>query len=336
MSSIPVFVGLDYHQDSVQVAVIDQQGRRLANHRCVNSWQAVAKAVQPHGQVVRAAVESCCGAADFAQELVEKAGWCVDLSHPGFCARMKQNPDKHDLADSELLADLQRAGYLPKVWLAPQPIRELRQLVRYRQQQVNQRRDVKLRIGALLREQRVKCPLEKVSRWSVKWVKWLKSQAALSEQGRWVTDRHLARLKLLDEEIAATERRLQQVTADDSLVKKLLEQRGIGLVTACVLRAQIGRFDRFRNGKQLSHFAGLSPRNVSSGARQATAGLIRSGDPLLRATLIEAAHRLIWHQDRWARLARALRARGKPASLVTAAVANRFVRWLHHEMLAVK
>jgi transposase len=336
MSSIPVFVGLDYHQDSVQVAIIDQQGRRLANRRCENDWQAVVKAVEPHGRVVRAAVESCCGAADFAQQLVDRVGWCVDLSHPGFCARMKQNPDKHDLADSELLADLQRAGYLPKVWLAPQPIRELRQLVRYRQQQVNQRRDVKLRVGALLREQRIKCPLGKVSRWSSKWVNWLKMQAPLSEKGRWITDRHLARLQLLNEEIAAVEKRLEQVTAEDPLIKKLLEQPGIGLVTACVLRAQIGRFDRFRNGKQLSHFAGLSPRNVSSGARQATAGLIKSGDPLLRATLIEAAHRLIWHQDRWAKLAKALRARGKSASVVTAAVANRFLRRLHHEMVSAK
>ncbi len=43
---------------------------------------------------------------------------------------MKQNPDKSDKADAWVLADLIRLGYLPKVWLAPEEIRQLRSLVR--------------------------------------------------------------------------------------------------------------------------------------------------------------------------------------------------------------
>jgi len=43
------------------------------------------------------------------------------------------------------------------------------------------------------------------------------------------------------------------------------------------IRAEIGRFDRFRTGKQMARFCGLSPHNASSGARQADAGLIRAG-----------------------------------------------------------
>ncbi len=41
-----------------------------------------------------------------------------------------------------------------------------------------------------------------------------------------------------------------------------------------MLRAEIGRFDRFGSGKQLARFCGLSPRNASSGTRQADAGLV--------------------------------------------------------------
>ncbi len=50
---------------------------------------------------------------------------------------MKQGPDKTDWGDARLLVDLVRVGYLPKVWLAPENIRELRRLVRYRQQRAN-------------------------------------------------------------------------------------------------------------------------------------------------------------------------------------------------------
>lgn len=44
---------------------------------------------------------------------------------------------------------------------------------------------------------------------------------------------------------------------------------GVGLATAKMLWAEIGEIDRFRTGKQLARFIGLTPRNVSSGERQA-------------------------------------------------------------------
>ena len=103
-------------------------------------------------------------------------------------------------------------------------------------------------------------------------------------------------------------------------------------MTAWTLRAEVGRFDRFRSGKQLARFCGLSPKNASSGQRQADAGLIKAGSELLRATLIEAAHRLIRFDPRWGALGAKLRAAGKPGSVVAAAVANRWVRWLYHRM----
>jgi len=103
-------------------------------------------------------------------------------------------------------------------------------------------------------------------------------------------------------------------------------------VTAWTLRAEVGRFDRFRSGKQLARFCGLSPKNASSGQRQADAGLIRAADPQLRTVLIEAAHRLARLDPRWRALAGRRRSAGKPGSVVAAAVANRWVRWLYHRM----
>jgi len=106
-------------------------------------------------------------------------------------------------------------------------------------------------------------------------------------------------------------------------------------VTAWTLRAEIGRFDRFRSGKQLARFCGLSPRNASSGNRQADAGLIRAANPQLRAVLIQAAHRLARLDPKWRALALRLRSAGKPGSVVAAAVGNRWVRWLFHQMQPV-
>jgi transposase len=327
----PVFVGLDYHTASVQVCVLDRAGQVLLNQACANDWRVIRDAVARFGTGVRAAIEACSGSADLAEELVTKAGWLVDLAHPGYVARMKGNPDKTDFSDARMLADLERVGYLPKVWHAPAEVRELRRLVRYRQQLVGERRNAKLRIGALLRDSRVAAP-EGVNPWTVAWVVWLARDAGLSGQTRWVMDRHLARLQALAADIKAAEERLARVTADDPLVAALVAMKGIGLVTAATIRAEIGRFDRFRTGKQAARFCGLTPRNASSGQKQADAGLIKAGNPQLRVVLIETAHRLARYDARWKTLATGMKARGKPGSVVAAAVANRWVRWLFHQM----
>lgn len=328
-----VFVGLDYHSGSVQVCVMDDQGKVLLNRSYGNDRQEIVAAVQRCCGalvIVQAAIESCCGAANLAEELISQAGWSVDVAHPGYVNRMKQNPDKTDFSDAQLLADLERVGYLPRVWLAPEEVRELRRLVRYRQDLAQDRRGIKLRIRAMLREARIADP--NCRPWTQAWLRWLRESAPLSVQSRWVMDRQLRRLELLQESIQEVELRLRDLAVTDPQVQRLLAQPGIGLITAVTIRAEIGRFDRFRSGKQLSRFCGLSPRNASSGEKQADAGLIKAGNRELRAVLIEAAHRLARYDERWHELNLALRARGKKGSVVAAAIANRWIRWLYYRM----
>src|SRR5262249_45549606 len=161
-----------------------------------------------------------------AEELVARAGWTVHLAHPGYVARIKQSPDKTDYQDARLLADLVRVGYLPKVWLAPESVRELRRLIRYRQQLVERRRDTELRIRAVLRDQRCR-PWPGVTAWTRVWLVWLE-QALLSEQSRFIVTKHLAELKRLAKDIAEVEKRLATMTAKDPVVARLLKQPGIG------------------------------------------------------------------------------------------------------------
>jgi len=334
MNDSTVFVGLDYHQASVQVCVENRSGDVLLNRRCRNAWESIVEAVRPCGTVARVAVESCSGAANLAEELIQQACWQVDLAHPGYVQRLKGSPDKTDFSDARLLADLERVGYVPRVWLAPEEVRELRRLVRYRQQLVNERRNIKLRVGALLRDQRIRNAPARP--WTLAWLAWVGQASRLSEQSRWIVARHLIRMKQLSIEIREVEGRLTSATKADPVVEGLCALSGIGPVTAWTIRAEIGRFDRFGTGKQLSRFCGLSPRNASSGARQADSGLIKAGNRELRATLIEAAHRLIRFDRKWGDLAGTLLARGKPKCVVVAAVANRWVRWLFHQMQPTK
>lgn len=83
MSSVPVFVGLDYHQDTVQVCVLDRQGKQLWNQSVKNDAGVIADRITRHGKPRRIAIEACCGAADLAEELATDRNFPVQLAHPG-------------------------------------------------------------------------------------------------------------------------------------------------------------------------------------------------------------------------------------------------------------
>jgi hypothetical protein len=187
MSNLPLFVGLDYHQDSVQVCVLDARGRVLLNRPARNDVDDLARAVAPlGGSVERVGIEACCGAADLGEQLADRLGWRVSLAHPAYVARIKSSPDKSDFSDGRLLADLTRVGYLPRVWLAPANVRALRLLVNHRQRLVDCGRALKLQVGGVLREQRVKIDEDRGSRWSKTWVASVRDNQRLSEHARWV------------------------------------------------------------------------------------------------------------------------------------------------------
>ena len=103
MENVPVFVGLDYHSKSVQVCVLDASGAVLVNRKCGNSVAEIGAAIGAGREVRRAAVESCCGAADLADGLIADLKWPLSLAHPGYVQRMKHNPDKTDFADARML-----------------------------------------------------------------------------------------------------------------------------------------------------------------------------------------------------------------------------------------
>ena len=329
MCMIPVCVGFDYHDDSIRICVMSQSGKTLLNRSVANSVELVIQAVRRFAREAVCAVEACCGAADFAHQLARRTGWTVRLAHPGYARRLKQSPDKSDHDDARLLADLVRVKYLPEVWLAPTEVRELRRLVRYRQQLKRSRVELKLQIRALLREERVKPPARA---WTKAWQAWLEESSGLSTAAQWILREQLIRLAELDQHLKRVHERLDEQVAEDPLIPALEQHSGVGRVTAVTLRAEIGSWRRFRSGKELARYCGVTPCNASSGKRVADAGLVKSGNRELRAVLIEAAHRLAQHDERWRLLRDKLR-QTKPYNVAMAAIANRWIRWLYHQMI---
>jgi transposase len=134
------------------------------------------------------------------------------------------------------------------------------------------------------------------------------------------------------------------------LVRNLQVLRGIRLVSAATLVAEVGDLTRFDNPKQLMAYVGLVPSEHSSGARAKRGRITRAGNPQARTMLIEAgwSYRLPAREERryrervvdlpediqaieWkaqVRLCqryRRLAAAGKPQPKVTTAIARELV-----------
>jgi transposase len=130
MVMLPVYVGVDYHEDTIRVCVMEPDKKVLFSRDQPNDVRRVAAAIRLFGQPAGVALEACCGAADFATELIALTGWNIRLAHPGYVHGMKRGPDKTDAQAAEVLADLLRTDHLPEVWLADSITRPLRRLRR--------------------------------------------------------------------------------------------------------------------------------------------------------------------------------------------------------------
>jgi transposase len=76
---------------------------------------------------------------------------------------------------------------------------------------------------------------------------------------------------------------------------------GVGVLTATALVANLGDPAAFANGRQVSAWAGLTPRQHSSGGKTQLLGISKHGDSYLRTLLIHGARAVVSSlKRRWA------------------------------------
>lgn len=89
------------------------------------------------------------------------------------------------------------------------------------------------------------------------------------------------------------EQRLEEFAARDVAVQRYRSVPGVGVLTATALRAGAGDLSRFRSGRQLSAWLGLTPREHSSGEKRRLGRLTKRGDTSLRTLLIHGARAVL-------------------------------------------
>jgi len=97
----------------------------------------------------------------------------------------------------------------------------------------------------------------------------------------------------LDEKIAKLDKMIQAEAANTAPCKRLMRVSGIGPQTALALFAHVGNATHFKNGRQMSAYLGLTPREHSSGGKQRLLGISKRGNVRLRTLLLLGARAAI-------------------------------------------
>ena len=223
------------------------------------------------------------------QRQIASAGHECAVVAPSLIPRKPGARIKTDRRGALNLAKLHRAGELTSVWVPDQAHEAVRDLVRARMAAVRTLRQARQQLsGFLLRHGR------HYSRtaWTQLHRRWLASLKFDEAVHHIVLEDCIAAV-----EAAAARRDRLEAHIDAALpgwslapvVHALQSMRGMGVVTAATLVAELGDITRFANPRQLMAYVGLVPSEHSSGRSRRQGGITKAGNHTARRVLIEAA-----------------------------------------------
>ncbi len=294
MSECSGYVGLDVHKETIAVAVA-RAGRGKAEYwgeigNCRKSLMLLVKRLGAEGERLSFCYEAGACGYGLYRELVELGHECAVVA-PSLVARKPGERVKTDRRDCLKLASQHRSGELTAVWV-PGPEQEaMRDLTRAREDMKAIELKARQRLGAfLLRHGRVY--REGKSRWTQKHFRWLERVKFDAPVQQIVLQEYIDTVREAQTRVAGLETQMRQALQGWSLrpvVEGLMALRGVDVITAMTVLAELGDITRFDSPRQLMGFLGLVPSEHSSGARRRQGAITKTGNGHVRRVLVEAA-----------------------------------------------
>lgn len=295
------YVGLDVHAEDIAVAVAEPDGQVHALGIIKNTSVAVAALVQKltaHGHPLAVCYETGPTGYVLYWQLTRLGIHC-DVIAVGLIPTKPTDRIKTDRRDALKLARLYRSGDLTPVWVPDEAHEALRDLVRAREDAVEDRQRARLRVNTFLLRRGFRRPLTSTA-WSTRHRQWLQGlltteacfleTTALSET---LLD-YLGEVDHLRARVLRLEQAIRAVVQDApvrtrTLITELQTLRGVAFLTAVTIVTELGTFTRFRKATQLMSYTGLTVSEHSSGGTRRQGAITKCGNAHLRRVVVEAA-----------------------------------------------
>ena len=277
------YIGLDIHKKDTQACVLDEKGKVILVKRVRTDVSDIGHLFGniEAGNEKLAVVMEATGFYFWIYDLIVARGHDVKVVHPTKAKLLMKSKSKTDKNDAFMLADLLSIGRLEGIYVPSQEIRDMRDLTRHRESLAKKRGDLKREIIAALDQRGIKVPSEFRTNFTQKYKDWARS---LND---FVINEKLDMLDLCQEKIQNVEKLIEQKYGKDEDVQLIRTVPGIGLVTAAVVKAEIGDLSRFKSAENLAAYIGVSPTTSQSGDKT-WGGPTRHGNNRVKHVLIEA------------------------------------------------
>ncbi len=293
MEEITTFVGLDVHKKTIAVATVD--GRASADVRFLGTIANTPEAIRSllrklgkGGQRLHLAYEA--GPLGYnLYRLSTGLGHRCDVVAPSLIPRKAGDKVKTDRRDAMMLAQLLRAGQLTEVWIPDEAHEAVRDLVRMRAQAMKDLRKTRQQLHSfLLRHARVFSG----GHWTKAHRRWLGEQKFAHPAQHLVMEELLARIERAEELCTRLKAAIIELVPQWTLapvVAAVQALRGVSILVAATVVAEVGNFSRFESPRQLMAYLGLNPSEHSSGSTIKRGPITKTGNSLARTCLVEAA-----------------------------------------------
>jgi transposase len=288
------YVGLDVDSEKITVAVAEPGGEVRSLGTIPYCDDAVRRLVQKLGPASRLRV--CYEAGPHGYSLywqLSKLGVHCDVVAPTLVPVKSGDRVKTNRRDAEKLARCYRSGDLTAVWVPDAGHEALRDLVRARETAKKDQLRARHRLGKFLLRRGLRAAAG-VKSWTAKhllWVKTLHFEHAAQEAT--FLD-YLHEVEHAAERVRRLEQAIDQAVESApaemrALIAGLQALRGIKMVSAATIVAEVGPLSRFARPKQLMGYSGMVSSEDSTGSSVRRGAITKTGNAHLRRIAGEAA-----------------------------------------------
>lgn len=289
-----LFIGIDLHRRQWHVTIL-AENEVVFSGSIPGTWEALRLLLDRFQGIAKTAVyEAGYFGYWLHDRLVEEGIECL-VTPPSLIPQEYGNRVKTDRRDSHKLAWLVSKGLLKSVWVPTLEQRYHRQVLRRRQQLVQERIRVQNRIKAELRFHGIEIPGQDTT-WSKRY---LNALYGYRWPNRWMQEsfrRLLNHYRTLQEQIACQTNLLRELSESDEYrdpATLLRHIPSIGMIGAMTLLLELFDVRRFHHAEHIAAYVGLTPSQYSSADHIRMGRITGVGKNALRALLVEASWVLI-------------------------------------------
>lgn len=292
------YVALDIHKHYCVIAGVDREGRMLlqpvrVEHADLEGW--LKKNLLPTDHMVLESTTNAWHVYDLLSPLVER----VVVANPIRVKQIAQARVKTDVRDTLILARLLAANLVPDVWVPPQHVRQLRQLLSQRRQLVETHTQIVNRMHSVAHRHHLKH--ERGKRFNEKNTAWQKDRS-LSGVEQFQLELEMENRAYIEKQIGRIGKEVVKMSHQKPWAESMtyvMQLPGFGVITAMTILAAIGEIQRFGTPQHLASYSGLTGGLEQSGTKLVSKGITKEGRKELRWAMVEVAQRAVKSDPLW-------------------------------------